>query len=191
MSDSRNDDTAALIQTHVARYPELDITDVYKLLHQGVFGPGHSIPNRKAAREWLEQEARQQTPRAGELLLESVHPQNEVVRLHLRPYLAANGELPALLDAYIKSADTVPGEQTSMAAWWEVFAEMVAPGGLLFGRFEPRTVALIGRTRANEHWAASHHSPVYNTRYRPVYRVLMREQAEALLYQQKIRFEIA
>ncbi len=181
---------AALVQTHVQRYPELDIADVYKLLHQGVFGPGHSIPNRKAAREWLEQEAKGQMPGAG-LLVESVHPEHEIVRLHLRPYLAANGDLGGLLEAYIKSGEAVQGSPSLMATWWETFGQMVAPGGALAGRFEARAVGLVGRTRASEHWAACHHSPVYNAHYKPVYRVLTREQAEELLHRQSIRFEIA
>ncbi len=187
--DHAPDRLARLVQTHLKRYPESELLDMYKLLHQGVFGPGHSIPDRKAAREWLDQEAGQQTPEPG-LLIESVHPDDLIVRLHLRPYLAAKGSLPSLLEAYVKSGDTVKGAIETMAAWWAAFSALIASGGLITGRFEPRTAALMGRTRAAEHWPAMHHSPTFNRAYRPVYRVLTRERAQDLLRGQAIPFQL-
>ena len=54
MSEER---VVALIRTHLARYPQMQLADIYKLLHQAAFGPGHLIASKKAAREWLEHEA--------------------------------------------------------------------------------------------------------------------------------------
>ena len=54
MSDER---LVEMIRVHLGRYSEAGMLDVYKLLHQATFGPGHLITNRKSAREWLEQEA--------------------------------------------------------------------------------------------------------------------------------------
>jgi hypothetical protein len=53
---------AALIRIHIQRYPAIDILDIYKLLHQAVFGPGHAITAVKAAREWLERETETLAP---------------------------------------------------------------------------------------------------------------------------------
>jgi hypothetical protein len=181
---------AALIRTHVQRYNEIDILDVYKLLHQGVFGPGHAVTNQRAAKEWLERESEIQTPNAGELLAESVHPAGEIVRVHLRPYIAAGGSLKKLLDAFIRSAKAADGDPTTMAAWWGVFQHMTEPGGVLVNRYSARTVSLVGRTRATEKWPASPHSPPYDRSYKPAYRVLTRELAEALLTSQEITFSI-
>src|SRR5262245_30942035 len=89
---------STLILAHMRRYPELEMLDVYKLLHQAVFGPGHAIPSQKAAREWLEREFGLLHPDKARILLESVHPTGEIVRLHLRPYLAAKGNPGKLLD---------------------------------------------------------------------------------------------
>jgi len=44
-----SDKLAALITRHVQRYPEIDILDVYKLLHQAVFGPGHAIKKSESS----------------------------------------------------------------------------------------------------------------------------------------------
>lgn len=187
-----------LILTHVRRYPELDVIDVYRLLHQAAFGVGGRIPNRKTAREWLDHEAglaRQKPANSTNstrehALIESVHPDGVVVRVYLQTYQAAGGALSALLDAYIKSGESPLSDPAVMAGWWSEFAAMVAPGGALTGRFEARVVALTGHVRANEDWPASPHSPVYLAHYQPYYRVLTHDQADHLLRQQRIAFPV-
>jgi len=179
---------AALIQTHIQRYPKSEILDVYKLLHQAIFGPGHAIKNQRAAREWLDRESELYVPNANEALTENIHPDGAIVRVHLRPYLAARGNLKVLLDGFIQSSKTVTGDPAILAASWGIFQEMTAEGGALAGLFDPRTVALIGRTRASEQWPASHHSPLFEQTYKPAYRVLTAGIAEDILRQQNIPF---
>src|SRR3977135_1923629 len=72
MADEKK--VAALISAHVQRYPEIDVSDVYKLLHQAILGPGHAIKNQKAAREWLERESELFAPNTEEPLIENIHP---------------------------------------------------------------------------------------------------------------------
>jgi hypothetical protein len=110
--------------------------------------------------------------------------------VNLRPYLAARGSLKKLLDAFIQSSKDVTGEAATMFAWWSVFQPMTEAGGPLANRFSHRTVALIGRTRAEEKWPASHHSPLYDRTYQPAYRVVTRLLAEELLQKQKIPFSV-
>jgi hypothetical protein len=179
-----------LIHTHIRRYDAIDIMDIYKLLHQAVFGPGHAIKNQKAAREWLDRESEIHQPNAGETLIENIHPHGMVVRLHLRPYLAANGNLKKLLDAFIQSSKDINGETSLMAQWWQVFYDMVQNGDPLVSRFDKRTMSLVARTRTAENWPASHHSPSYDRAYKPSYRVLTASLAEELLKQQKIGYKI-
>jgi len=180
----------ALIKTHVQRYPEIDILDVYKLLHQAVFGPGHAIKNHKAAREWLERETEILQPAGAEPLLESVHPDGAIVRLHLRTYLALKGKLNKLLDAFIESSKMNSGSAATMAMDWGIFEQMIVPDGELAGRFNPRTVTLTGQTRASQNWPASQHSPNFEFAYRPAYRVLTSPLAEALLRAQRFDFTV-
>ncbi len=180
-----------LIKTHIQRYPEIDIVDCYKLLHQGAFGPGHAISRRRAAWEWLENETQNLTPDPDALFIESVHPQSEVLRLHLRPYMAFGGDLYQLLEAFIKSAEELEREdaEQNMAKWWDIFHEMCETA--LANRFDSRTVHLIGHTRSLEHWPAIQHSPPYEAIYKPAYRLLSKDQTERLLTRQHIPFEIA
>jgi hypothetical protein len=181
------DKIAALIRTHVQRYPEMQILDVYKLLHQAAFGPGHAIQNQRAAREWLERESGLYAPDASQPLVENIHPDGEMVRVHLRPYLAARGGLNKLLDGFIQSSKAVPGDPSALAAWWAVFQVLNAERAL-GKRFDAREIALEGRTRTAEQWSATQHSPEFDRTYRPAYRVLTRTQAEAILKAQNIPY---
>ncbi len=182
---------SALIDTHVQRYPEIDILDVYKLLHQAVFGPGHALTGakaRKSAQEWLERESELLKPASAGPLVENIHPDSALVRVHLRPYLAAHGQLNRLQEAFLESSKLSMGDLATMAAWWAIFQAMV--DGPLGQRFDARTVRLEGQTRARENWPASHHSPRFQRAYKPAYRVLTRPVAEELLRKQKIPFQV-
>jgi hypothetical protein len=177
---------AALINVHLTRYPEMEIMDVYRLLHQAVFGTGHPVKAVKAEREWLEREVEITQPDASHPLLESVHPEGKIVRLHLRPYLAAKGEPRMLLDAYIDSCKVVTGSADEMAAYWQAFQILTQAKTALADHFDSRSVTIFGRTRAVEHYPASHHSPPILQRYRPVYRVMLAALAQQMLNKQKI-----
>jgi hypothetical protein len=185
-----NETLRTLINTHIERYPQLDILDIYRLLHQAEFGPGHALKNLKSVREWLERESEIIEADTSASMLESVHPEGSIVRLHLRPYLAAKADLGKLLQAYIESSKAVEGRTDRMKAAWEYFQSLVQVGGVLESRFDRRTVALIGRTRAAENWPASHHSPAFEQAYKPAYRVLTRSLAERLLDGQKITYTV-
>ncbi|HVO69435.1 MAG TPA: hypothetical protein VMT24_05285 [Aggregatilineaceae bacterium] len=184
------DSVAALIQIHLTRYPESEIADVYKLLHQAAFGPGHLIASKKAALEWLEQESGMVTPSQDIPLVESIHPDGMMVRLHLRPYLACQGKLKPLLEALVRSAEEVHGDAESMACWWQVFRTQCQAEAPHTELFERREVALFGRVSARDHWPAVRHSPRYYDAYHPAYRVLTRSEAEALCATLRIPFEV-
>lgn len=178
-----------LILAHVARYPEAGMMDVYKLLHQGTFGPGHLISNKKTAREFLEQEIDQIEPSANAILVESVHLDNAIVRLHLRPYIAHQGTVRTLLDAFVRSAKQVQGDPAVMAAHWQTFETLCRSGVLGAEQFPLREVLLFGAVRAREEWPAVHHSPAYVNAYHPRYRVLTHAEAEAVCQKLGVPYE--
>lgn len=179
----------SLLDIHLARYPVMEIADVYKLLHQATYGPGHLVSNKKAAREWLEHDFEVMGPPGEDALVEHVHPAGAVVRLHLRPYAAYGGEVKKLVDAMVRSAEQVTGDPAQMAAWWDVFARRCEPEGPLAGQFPLHALELFGRVRAQELWPAVHHSPAYNREYRPSYRVLTEREAEALCAGLRVPYE--
>ena len=187
MSDER---LHALIQTHMARYREFEVMDVYKLLHQATFGPGHLIASKKTAREWLASECGQLTPSTEDPLNESIHPDGLIVRVHLRPYLACKGKTKRLLEAFIRSAEQVAGDQELVARRWAKFEEWCQPGSVFAAQFDLQEVLLFGRMRRQEEWPAMHHSPAYQTAYQPHYRVLTRAEAGELCAKLGQPFEV-
>ncbi|MBN1562429.1 MAG: hypothetical protein JXA10_01220 [Anaerolineae bacterium] len=193
-----------LLQTQLARYPQSEVADIYKLLHQATFGPGHLIDNKRAAREFLEQECDQLTPSTEAALVENIHPTGAIVRVHLRPYLALGARLNWLLDAFVRAAKQVAGDPAVMAARWQQFesycetactsgnAKNNSTGNVTNKAQAPslslREAQLFGKFRAAEGWPAVHHSPTYATAYQPKYRVLTCKEAEALCARLKVPF---
>ena len=112
------------------------------------------------------------------------------MRLHLRPYLAHDGKLKPLLDAFIRSAEQVAGDSSTMQRRWQLFESLCRAGGPYAERFDQREVMLFGRIRAGEEWPAVAHSPAYVSAYDPKYRVLTRSEAETLCDKIKVRFEV-
>jgi len=182
---------AELIRVHLDRYPESHIADVYKLLHQAVFGLGHLVANKKAAREWLENEAGKVTPTHEDLLVESVHPEAAIVRLHLRPYLAYGGKIKPLVDAMARSAEHVQGDPHLLSRWWRVFETMCQLGEVRSAAIDPREVKLFGRMRECERWPNVQHSPPYFNAYQPVYRVLSASEAEVLCKKLGVMYSVS
>ncbi len=171
---------SALIHTHLARYAALEIADVYKLLHQATFGPGHLITNKKIAREWLDHDLERSAPRTDDPLVENIHPEGALMRLHLRPYVALGGRVKPLLDAFVRSAEQVAGDPALMAQRWAWFEQDCRAGMFGPGRWDVRELELFGQVRHAEKWPAVHHSPAFVRAFYPSYRVLTRAEASSL-----------
>lgn len=62
------------------------LADIYKCLHQGEFGVGHSISSPGMFRELLSRELHRAGEATSEPLLENVAPDASVFRVNIRPY---------------------------------------------------------------------------------------------------------
>jgi hypothetical protein len=170
----------------------LRATDIYKLIHQGVFGPGHIIASAVSARRALREEmaaleVRSQKPRTrsqkwDEELLERIDPAGRLVRVNLRPFAAAaevrmqnaeggrqNGGAEWLANALVQSAREMKGDPAQMR-------RRLAAAVRWCRKNLPRQAADVERiaARAEESgYPAFHHSPAYTRAYRPAYRVIL------------------
>lgn len=183
---------ARLIDAHFERYPVQNVMDVYRLLHHACFG---TSPTRqqKNEREWLESEIgliRTVPDHRRDILIESVHVNGDMVRLHLRPYIALGGAQKPLLDAFMSGAKTFNPDPDRLAVYMRELATLTQTGDVLSGRIaaglNQRTVSLFSRQREHEGWSAVPHSPDYVRHYRPLYRVMPREHALHLIQAQRI-----
>jgi hypothetical protein len=158
----------AVISGHAERYPLMTAEDMYKLIHQGVFGSEHAAPDATSARAWLEDELAVMGDGRGpdEVAVQRIAPGGAVVRVHLRPFLERGGDVDALLRAFLGTAGAVRGSVAEMrcaaavvpevdparwpAAEWSAFVDELIAGGV----------------------PAVHHSGPFTAAYAPAYRVV-------------------
>lgn len=159
---------AQLLGAHVARYPEMGIADVYKLLHQAALGPAHAV-DALAAHDRLETEAASLGAGPDEPVTDIVSPDGRLARIHLRPYLAAGLSLDSLADAFGETAGTWPASFGKLAKFCGCLGDLAEAGGIPFSRAE---VVDYMRAREADGWPAVKHSDRYRAAYAPAYRVV-------------------
>ncbi|MFO7650975.1 MAG: hypothetical protein R6X13_06530 [bacterium] len=165
----------AILDWHLERYPLLGAVDLYKLIHQGVYGPGHIIIDAASAREYLEREhaavsdlsdPSSLTPDPRPLVPDPLSPDARFIRVNLRGLDSSTIEL--LLAALLESAREVPVDHATMrerllgAIEW---SRQRLPGA----EKELRQLLLKSEPLG---FPARHHSTAYRVAYRPAYRVV-------------------
>jgi len=185
---------AAVLDWHKRRYPLLRSRDIYKLVHQGVFGPGHIIASAARARRALKEETaaleaqspKSKVPSQSEPEFEPIEPGGRLVRVNLRPMLGEGGRRKDeggkkkvrgggvgagwLASALVDSARRVKGDPEQMKRRLST--------AVRWCRLNlPRQAAELERMAAQageSGYPAFHHSPAYTRAYRPAYRVILR-----------------
>jgi hypothetical protein len=176
----------AILDWHRQRYPLLRAQDIYKLVYQGVFGPGHIITSAAAARRALEselaalevkgQKARVKRQESDE---EPIDPSGRLVRVNLRPLLGEGGRMKEegrrsagyewLVRALVDSARIVKGSRVQMARRLSSairWCRASLPG-------QAAELDEIATPAREANYPAFHHSPAYRRAYRPAYRVVI------------------
>lgn len=155
----------------------MELQDLYKLLHQGALGSEHAVPGYQQVVDWLTSEVARlaaEGPSAADLpgpLIESVAPGGEIVRVHLRPYLAAGWDTGPLLEAFVRTAAEFPRSEERLVLFAGI-AEAMARAGQL--SVDPDSLRQFFRSREREGFPAMHHSEAFEAEYRPAYRVVAR-----------------
>ena len=165
---------APLLQWHASHYPDLQVEDVYKLLHQTVAGPAHAIEDPDMARQWLEREwAELEGPLEGEEVFEPLSSDGRLVRLNLRPWRAAGHSPEAVLSAFVRTAETLPPDSAKIRVELDAIpacSDRIA-GGL---RLSATELQSFFSDRERNGYPAIHHSEKYTQTYQPAYRVVFR-----------------
>ena len=171
------------LKAHLKRYPEMQLTDVYKLLHQASIGPTHAIRKRDNTLDWLGHETDLYPVNGDGTLLESITDDDARVRVHLRAYRALGGSPDTLVDALIADGGADASQTDLLASYWNTFVTMRH-------NFPASEVDLFGTTHARLNWCAVQHSPEYIEAYHPAYRVLSIAAARKICEDQGIPFQI-
>lgn len=172
-----DDRLRAILVEHTARYPSMSEQDVYKLLHQAARGPAHAALDQAAARMWMEREIamlrakRALAPLPGEPLVEEIDPHGQLVRVNLRPFLAAGGSAVSLADAFVQTAAEFSHGTTRLAEYLAAAGNVIRSG---LSRLDSETLGQFAAEKLASDYPAVHHSPEYESAHIPAYRVVLR-----------------
>jgi hypothetical protein len=165
---------ASAVQWHASYYPDLQVEDVYKLLHQSVAGPAHAIENPDVARQWLDREwDGLGEPFNDEEMFEPLSSDGRLVRLNLRPWRAAGHSPEAVLSAFVRTAETLPPDSARIRVELDAISacsDRIA-GGL---RLSATELQSFFSDRERDGYPMIHHSEKYTQAYQPAYRVVFR-----------------
>lgn len=144
--------------------------DIYKLLYQGVCGPGHWMPDPETFTKRLRSELADLKPDPDEALFEVIRPDGRLQRIALRACLRLNVSLPALAAACLEAGRQTWGTAQELAGVWTAFTTRVEAG--CYPALSPREVRTFGLKMESLGYPPVHHSPEYAARYRPAYRLV-------------------
>lgn len=153
-----------VLYSQLARYPAMQIQDLYKLIHQAAQGSEHAVANPDSARNWLLREMAEMGEGPRESLIDPISPGGEIVRIHLRPFVAAGHDPDGLLDAFIRTANEYHGDVHMLEGFWQA--------AITLSNFPPEEMEDFFRSMKDQNFPAVHHSPEYEKLYRPAYRVI-------------------
>ena len=166
-----------LLASHFERYPRMQLTDIYKLLHQAAMGPGHAVDDETSARAFLQQEATRLSGGVDDPLIDPISPDGKLARVHLRAYVRDGYDLAALADAFIETARQHQPAADKLVKFCGCLGDLAAAGGIPFSRVDVEAeFAVI----AQKGYPVMRHSAVIREHYAPAYRVVSLDQLPQL-----------
>jgi hypothetical protein len=156
-----------VLRSHITRYPAMQVQDLYKLIHQAAMGSEHAIGNPEGARAWLQRELSEMGPGPEEITIDPISADGQIVRVHLRPFIEGGGDPEMLLSGFVRTANEFRGSHDALRTYWKLAKRIQHVSQIEMDRFFERMEA--------QSFPAVHHSPEYESRYRPAYRVLWRK----------------
>ncbi len=154
-----------ILDWHQEHYPLLQAEDIYKLIYQGVFGPGHIITDEERAKRRLMQEVAQTKFDYPVEEIEPVDPDGVLIRVNLKPIADSGARLNRLLSALLQTGkeflprpDLLP-ERLILAQEWcgQRLPEQVE---------RLRQLVVLAPIQPR-------HSDIYLKNYTPAYRVVL------------------
>ncbi len=167
-----------ILADQFARRPRQEMQDLYKLVHQTALGSEHAVKDSRAVEKWLERELAEMGPGLPEPLVETLSPDGRLVRVNLRPYVAAGGDARMLLAAFIQTASQARGATETLRRYWDCAEQMAHAGEL---PFSVEALRRFIKPLEAQGYPAVHHSETYRAAYHPAYRVIARGLLEQAL----------
>jgi len=157
----------AVLRAHFLHYPAMRIQDVYKLIHQAALGSEHAVSSIEGARKRMENELAKMGAGPDESVIDPISDGGQIVRVHLRPFIAQGGNPETLLNAFIRTANEYRGDIQILKKYWNIAIDME--------HFLSAEMDDFIQSMQTQNYPAVHHSPEYERLYRPAYRVVWRK----------------
>jgi len=139
-------------------------------VHQAALGSAHAVEDVEAARRWMVTEIASLSQGSQEPVMDILRPDSQLVRVHLRSYLAEGGDSEELLDAFVYTSNSFTGSTDVLERYWHYARRSVASGDLPFTQ-QAMDVFFVRQARRGH--PAVHHSSRYVEEYAPAYRVIL------------------
>ncbi len=164
-----NNYTEAIIR-QMNLYPKSTLKDIYKFFFQGRFGPGHLIPNKKAALDYLNYEL-QNSARFDTVMIQGVGEKNQYYRINLK--LVKDDIIPkdSLLNAFTRSANEAG--KVSLEDWKNEWSKIEKTAKELYPAlpgFSADSAEIANNL--SQGITIGHHSEAYGKAYFPHYRII-------------------
>ena len=168
------------IARQLKHHPQSTLQDIYKSFYQDKFGPGHIIPDRASAEEYLRYELSTMEEDTDTLLFEDTGTGDSYVRVSLR--LVADGKMDfdEYLDSFISGA--VPVTEDALEEWkaeWPLIADAAGKFGL--DGYDRDRAAIDSLLNVGGSQYTMHHSRRFNENYHPHYRIMRKDIANNII----------
>ena len=161
-----------IIDFHMEKYPGIQSQDIYKMVYQGVLGPGHLGIEKSKILYYLDEELSQIDADPYQPLIENISPDSSFIRIDLHRYKFENYSSDDLARLILKSSIIEADAKMEFIRIWQDIARKVERGrfGLDREKFREFNQYII-----ENDYPVVHHSEEYIKLYDPAYRVISLE----------------
>ena len=168
-----------LLISHLNRYPDMDVQDVYVLLYQGAMGAYYYSDDAKEFEARLEREWEETEPNENQALWEAIRPDGALVRAHIAPMKVRGIKHQALSTLCLWTASIFNGDKQDLLKGWETFSHLCSDNRC--AKFSISEVNEFTTWLTENDYPILRHTPAYRAAYQPHYRVLKREFLSVLM----------
>ena len=112
---------------------------------------------------------------AGEPLWEPCSDDGSMIRVNLRPFVERKYSVEDLVNAMMETAAKVKGDRMRFEANWSLVRGLIEQGSL---EIPPAAFEKFTQEIKAKNFPYIHHSKIYEERYKPAYRVVLRSAFE-------------
>jgi len=166
----------SLIKIHLMHYPDMQADDIYKMVYQGVMGPGHLGDDFQKILNYLNREISKIEAAQQIKLVENIAPDSSYIRINLKRFKYDSLSSEKLAAIITESARNSPENPEPFIKIWTGIAKRIENGHLSINQ---GTFSKFNRYIIENNYPVIHHSKDYIEKYSPSYRVVSRKVWES------------